>query len=78
HFVGLLFDQPKLQIHTSPAGWVERSEPQHAPDTETKLILLQITLLGFSSINPSYKTTQRFHSHGASVGNLLFLVRILQ
>jgi hypothetical protein len=56
HFVGVLFDQPKLQNPTSLVGWVERSEPQHAPDTETKLILSPIILLGFSSINPTYKT----------------------
>ncbi|MFT7372563.1 MAG: hypothetical protein ACI9T9_001250 [Oleiphilaceae bacterium] len=56
HFVGVLFDQPNLQNRTSLVGWVKRSEPQHAPDTETKLILSPIIFLGFSSFNPSYKT----------------------
>ncbi|MFT7372115.1 MAG: hypothetical protein ACI9T9_000796, partial [Oleiphilaceae bacterium] len=40
----------------TPVGWVEHSEPQQKHETEANLSLSPITLLRFSSINPTYNT----------------------
>jgi len=61
-------------FHTSPVGWVERSETQHFAGWQEPCRLIR--LLGFTSINPTYKNNPTYETEALS--DLAFQTFVLE